>query len=194
MVEVKESSKTKCIILPGNGCAKGMIRDANWYGWAEDAIREANLFDEVILRDMPDPIRARESIWLPFVKDELLADENTVIVGHSSGAVAAMRLLESQKLLGVVLVSACWTDLGDSGEKAAGYYNRAWEWEAMKENVGSVGINQFHSDDDPFIPLAEAQHVAENTQSNYQEMQGRSHFFDAPFPELLDVLRKQLKE
>jgi predicted alpha/beta hydrolase family esterase len=134
-------SKTKCIILPGNGCSKGTIRQSNWYGWAEDAIREAGLFDEVILRDMPDPIKARENIWLPFIKDELHADENTVVIGHSSGAEAAMRLLESQPLLGIVLVSACWTDLGDAGERAAGYYARPWDWDAMKKNVGAFGIN-----------------------------------------------------
>ena len=92
---VESSSKSKCIILPGNGCPTGSIRTSNWYGWAEDAIRETQLFDEVILRDMPDPIGAQESIWIPFIKDELKADENTVVIGHSSGAEAAMRLLEN---------------------------------------------------------------------------------------------------
>ena len=34
---------------------------------------------------------ARASIWLPFMQNELKCDEETVIVGHSSGAEAAMR-------------------------------------------------------------------------------------------------------
>lgn len=34
---------------------------------------------------------ARESIWLPFMEKELRCDEGTVIIGHSSGAAAAMR-------------------------------------------------------------------------------------------------------
>ena len=125
--------------MPGNGCS-GNVRDANWYGWAEDEIRKMGIFDEVILRNMPDPVGAKESIWLPFVKDELGADKNTVIIGHSSGAVAAMRLLETTPLRGVVLVAACHTDLGDAGERAAGYYSRPWEWESMKKNVGDFGI------------------------------------------------------
>ena len=33
----------------------------------------------------------RRSIWLPYMKDELKVDENTIIIGHSSGAVAAIR-------------------------------------------------------------------------------------------------------
>ena len=193
-----EETKTKCIILPGNGVPKGGIRDANWYGWAEKKIKDLNLFNEVILRDMPDPIAAKSSIWLPFITDELGADENTLIIGHSSGAVAAMRLLETTKLKGIILVAACHTDLGDAGEAAAGYYphndgSNAWQWDKMKENIGSWGITQFHSKDDCFIPPEEARHVAEHSGSKYHEFDGRSHFFDAPFPELIKECKSLFK-
>ena len=161
MVE-KVAAKTKCIIVPGNGCSPGTVRKSNWYGWAEKTIKKTKIFDQVILRDMPDPFMAHESIWIPFLKNELGADENTVIVGHSSGAEAAMRLLEEIKLRGIVLVSACHTDLGDAGEREAGWYARPWQWEKMKANAGSFGIHQFHSNDDPFIPVSESRHVAKN--------------------------------
>ena len=36
-------------------------------------------------------VLAREEIWIPFMKEHLNCNENTVIVGHSSGAEAAMR-------------------------------------------------------------------------------------------------------
>ena len=49
-------------------------------------------------------------------------------------------------------------------------------------------IAQFHAPDDPFIPLAEARHVAENLGSALTELPGRSHFFE-PFDELLAELR-----
>ena len=56
--------------------------------------------DPVPARNMPDPVGARESIWLPFMRDELGCGEDTVIVGHSSGAAAAMRFAESQRVAG----------------------------------------------------------------------------------------------
>mmetsp|Transcript_26737 Transcript_26737/g.91105 ORF Transcript_26737/g.91105 Transcript_26737/m.91105 type:complete len:204 (-) Transcript_26737:319-930(-) len=176
-----DALKPRVIIVPGNGCT-GDVADANWYGWLAAELRREDCLGEVVLRGMPDPVAARESIWVPFLRDELGADERTIVVGHSSGAEAAMRLAETTRVLSLCLVSACWTDLGDAGERAAGYYARPWDWAAIRRNAGS--IHQWHGDDDPFIPLAEARHVAENLDSAYAELPGRSHFFSPPFPEL----------
>jgi len=39
--------------------------------------------EEVVLRDMPDPVTARESAWLPFMRDELHCDDgDTLIIGE----------------------------------------------------------------------------------------------------------------
>ena len=74
----------KVIIVSGNGCNRP-IRSCNWYGWMEDQLKESNLFDQVILENMPDPIEAKESIWVPHIVNKFGADENTIIIGHSSG-------------------------------------------------------------------------------------------------------------
>ena len=134
---------------------------------------------------MPDAFEAKESFWLPFIRSSLKVDENTVYIGHSSGAVAGMRLLEDSKLLGAVLISACHTDLGDAGERKAGYYNRPWKWTQITSNA--EWILQYHSDDDPFIPRAEADHVAWSLQSDYTCFSDRSHFFSPSDVE--DVIR-----
>ncbi len=114
MAEEKSKIK-KVIIVPGNGCTD--TEDANWYSWMRDSLRkfvnEKNLEIEIVLpKCMPDPHVAKEKIWVPYLQNQLKADESTVVVGHSSGAEAAMRLAEKQKLAGIVLVSACYTDLG----------------------------------------------------------------------------------
>jgi len=180
----------RCVIVPGNGCTP--IARSNWYAQAAAALRRSGLFSEVVCRDMPDPYVARESVWLPFLVDKCGADADTVLIGHSSGAEATMRLLETSRLRGAVLVSACWTDLGEPNETAAGYYSRPWEWAAIKANAGFIA--QFHSLDDPFIPPAEAQHVAENLQSEYIEHESSSHFFDwgSLEADLMQVLTENL--
>ena len=107
----------RVVIVPGNGCTP--VRASNWYGWLAQELRKRG-FHDVILRDMPDPIKARRSKWLPFL--HTIVDDDTILVGHSSGAQAGLRLCEERRLRGLVLVSACVTDLGDEGERLSGYY------------------------------------------------------------------------
>ena len=178
----------KAIIVPGNG--DGDVRSSNWYAWLEAKLKASGRFSDVILRDMPDPNAARRSVWLPFLLS-LGADEGTVLIGHSSGAEAALRLLEDHRLRGAVLVSSCHTDLGDAGERASGYYPPSggdWQWEKIRANAGPDGgnIRILHSDDDPFIPLAEAQHVASSLRVGLHVASGKSHFF-SPYDPISDA-------
>lgn len=127
---------------------------------------------------------------MDFLHTNIGLDETTVVVGHSSGAACAMRLLEQEQLLlGCVLVAACYTDLGDESERRSGYFNRPWDWEKMKN--GAKQIILFHSEDDHLIPVQEARHIAlklaGNNNFDYHEMDGKSHFF-SPWQEILDVM------
>ena len=189
------------IVLPGNGCTN--IMRSNWYGWFAQELMKRNI--EVVIKDMPDPLVARENIWIPFIHDTLKVDESTVVIGHSSGACCAMRLLENTRLFGAILVSAAHTDVGDENERASGYFNRPWDFSAMRKNIHPDGFfHQFHSDDDHLIPVEEARFISvelskvdENFDGSladytYEELQNRSHFFD-PFSELLRVIDKQIQ-
>ena len=72
------------------GCTP--IEQCNWYSWLKKGLEKDGL--QVSMQDMPDPYEAKQTIWLPFMRDVLQADENSIIVGHSSGAEAAMRYCE----------------------------------------------------------------------------------------------------
>ena len=72
------------------GCTP--ITQCNWYSWLKRNLEKAGVC--VAMEDMPDPYEAKQSIWLPFMRDVLKADESSIIVGHSSGAEAAMRYAE----------------------------------------------------------------------------------------------------
>uniref|UniRef100_A0AAZ3QYK3 Hydrolase RBBP9 n=1 Tax=Oncorhynchus tshawytscha TaxID=74940 RepID=A0AAZ3QYK3_ONCTS len=174
---------TKAIIVPGNGA--GDVERSNWYGWAK---KQINKIPDVtcLLSNMPDP--ARESIWLPFIQEELQCDEETVIIGHSSGAAAAMRYAETHNVFGLILVGAYTSDLGDENERESGYFSRPWEWEQMRRNVGH--IVQFGSTDDPFLPWEEQQAVAEGLGAVLHKYTDRGHFQNTQFPELIDAMRK----
>jgi len=56
------------------------------------------------------------SIWIPHLRNTLKADEDTILIGHSSGASAAMRFAELYPIKGMVLISTALTDMGDEQE------------------------------------------------------------------------------
>merc|ERR1712150_191064 len=173
----------KVVIVPGNG--GGDIFHANWYGWL---YKKLNKLDGVScqLQNMPDPIEAKESIWIPFMRDTLGVDEQTIIVGHSSGACAAVRYAEQYKVAGIILVSAYHSHLGDKLEEASGYFSRPWNWDKAKSN--SSFICQFGSTDDPFLPWEEQSAVAENLEANLQKYTDKGHFMSSSFPDLLKIV------
>jgi pimeloyl-ACP methyl ester carboxylesterase len=177
-------SSPKVILIHGNG---GSTADDIWLPWLERELGRLGLV--VINRTFPDNVKARAAFWLPFM-DELGADEHTILIGHSSGAVAAMRYAETHRLAGSVLVGVCHTDLGDSSEAASGYYRDPWQWQRIRENQPWIGV--FGSTDDPCIPVAEARYVAAQLKCSYFEFTDRGHFMDVEVPEILQFVRRQL--
>ena len=175
----------KAILIHGNG---GCTAADGWLPFVERDLRALGL--EVVNRTFPDNVRASAGVWLPFL-ETLGADANTVLVGHSSGAVAALRYAETHRLLGSVLVGVCHTDLGDAGERASGYYREPWRWDDIRRHQDWIGI--FQSSDDPHIPVAEARFIAAQLRCSYFEHDDRGHFVDrGPFPELVEFVRRKL--
>ncbi len=178
--------KTKVIFIPGNG---GGSTESEWLPWLRHELEALGI--EVISPGLyPDPVLARAEFWLPFI-ESLGTDEHTILLGWSSGAVAAMRYAETHKILGSVLVAVCHTDLGDENEKASGYFNTPWSWEVIRSN--QKWIVQFSSLDDPFIPIEEARYVHEKLDSDYYEIPDGGHFYPmSEFPKLLEAIKKHV--
>src|SRR5882672_10708870 len=101
----------KVILIHGNGDSSGQD---NWFPWLKAELEKLGV--QCVSPDFPNPKEAKADEWLPFLQNELHADENTIIVGHSSGAVAAMRFAENHKICGSVLVGTYYTDLGYDDE------------------------------------------------------------------------------
>ena len=139
-----------------------VVRRGIWYPWLERECLALGV--PVINQTFPDNVKARARFWLPFL-EELGADENTVLIGHSSGAVAAMRYAETHRLRGSILVSVCYTDLGDAGEAASGYYTAPWRWDLIRDHQQWIGV--YHSTDDPHIPVSEPRYVAAQLKCSY---------------------------
>ena len=129
-----------------------------------------------VFQTLPDPINARAQYWLPYLKDHIAVTERDVLVGWSSGATAAMRFAERNRILGSLLISPHYTDLGSKFERQSGYFDDPWNWNQIRSNqVKSAivyGLDDPYIDQDEFcfirtqlgahdIPVPEGRHFAE---------------------------------
>ena len=178
------------IFIPGNGGGK---TTDNWFPWLQKELEKLEV--NVISAEFPDPELSRKKYWLPFLK-ELGADENTILVGYSSRALAAMRYTEDSQVLGSILIGACHTDLGDEDEKKSGYYDNPWNWKAIKSNNQWIAL--FASTDDPYIPIDEPRFINKNLKPDYFEYNDRGHFMsfnnlkNFKFPEILKYIKEKV--
>ncbi|KAF8928219.1 retinoblastoma-binding protein 9 [Dissophora ornata] len=188
---------SRIILIPGNG--NDNVETSMWYPSVVNTLADAKdrrtgqlLFPGGgVLRTFPDPYDAHEEIWIKFMEDDMEIGEEDVVIGHSSGAAAIMRYIETRKVRGVVLVSAYSTDLGDASERESGYFNRPWNWDAISANAS--WITQFSSPSDKLVPIDEQRFVASKIAGvNHIELPGRGHFIrDREFPELVaNVIHK----
>ncbi|KAG0272555.1 putative hydrolase rbbp9 [Linnemannia exigua] len=182
---------SRIILIPGNG--NDHVEDSMWYPSVIRALTDAKdpktghaLFPGGnFLETFPDPYDAHEEIWIGFMEDKIEIGEQDVVIGHSSGAAAILRYVETRKVKGVVLVSAYHSDLDDPSERESGYFNRPWNWDAISRNV--EWITQFSSPSDHLVPIDEQRDVASKIAGvDYIELPNRGHFIrDRFFPELV---------
>lgn len=158
-----------------------------WTPWLKQELENLGL--ETVFETFPDPFKARSVYWLPNLKDVLEAGEHDVLIGWSSGAVAAMRYAEANKIKGSILIGPCYTDLGDALEKESGYYDTPWNWAAIKNNQEKIAL--FYGDDDPYIPQNEFEFIAEKLNPEVFKIAGGEHFIKRQeFPELVEYIKK----
>lgn len=173
------------MIIPGNANAD---MSQFWYPYVKKELEKIGI--KVIAKNMPDPDLARKEYWLPFIEEQTGGAQQTILIGHSSGAVAILRYMESHKIEGAVIVGVCYTDLGDEKEKISGYYEDPWRWEKIKQNA--KWIIQFASADDPYIPTEEARYVRDRLNTEYYEYADRGHFMENEFSEFVEAIKRKL--
>lgn len=134
---------------------------ADWYPWLAEQLESKGF--SVVVPEMPDTENPVIEKWVGKLKQ--LAknpDKETYFIGHSIGCQTILRYLESanQKVGGVVLV-APWTHLigieddKESKEIAAPWINKPIKWNKVKEHCNNFIC--IFSDNDPYVPLSEAE-------------------------------------
>lgn len=143
----------------------------NWYPWLESELKKMGYtthFPDIaeFRQDAPD----LETI-LNEIKVMNCIDEETIIIGHSLGAVTAMRIAETQIVRQLILVSA-W-DFDVLFEAQASFWQTKINHDGIKNNVGKRTI--IHSDNDPYTTRFHAEAMAKRLEAKCIIIPGGGH-------------------
>lgn len=165
---------------------------SNWFKWLEGELTEVGY--DVWLPELPNWGAPNNTMMLKMVSEKnFMFNEDTILIGHSSGAVALLQLLPKIRIAvkATFLVSAFKDDLGRPNLK--GLFDRQFDFKAIKQNGGK--ITMYQSDDDPYVPVDHANFLAEQLKANLLMMHGKGHFNteNSPdfkeFPALLGAIK-----
>ena len=166
----------KAILLHGTDGSS----QSSWLQWLRAQLEEGGM--TVWVPDLPNADYPSLQEWAEYVfeKSPFEIDDNTLIVGHSAGAVAALiiaQLLKSR--VGQVISVASFKDLSYLHEKLNWHANDRFfdvefDFEKIKDNCDDIVF--IHSDDDPYCPLDQAEFLAAETDGRLIIIPDSGHF------------------
>jgi predicted alpha/beta hydrolase family esterase len=167
--------------------------DTNWFAWLKDELEQKGL--EVWLPQLPHAEKPSLREEADFVHQNcpFTLDEGTLIVGHSSGAILALILAqENGNQIGQVVCVSVFHDNSLKWEANDRLFDVSFDWDVIIDNTKKLLF--VHSDNDPYVPLDQAQYVADNCHADLKVIPGQGHFnlekspdYKA-FPELLKII------
>jgi len=172
----------------------------NWFPWLKNELEKigCNVWvPDLPKADWPNMKRYNKHI---FDNKNWKFNVDTVIVGHSSGAVALLGLLQKLPLknkvdtcilVGVFRSTLDWENLKD-------LFNIKLDFKKIKKMARRFVF--VHSNDDPFCPLDDARYLSEKLGGELVILKGQKHFSMGPnlggskykkFPLILEILEEK---
>lgn len=184
----------KAVILHGTGGG----HTENWFPWLKAELEKIGY--EVWVPDLPHAEQPSMERYTKFLLDQQWDFTDNLIIGHSSGAVAILGLLEAlpanTHVNTAVLVGSFTERLAQdpSWGMLQELFDKPFDFAAIKRKARHFIF--VHSDDDPYCPVEQAQELHERLGGEFILMHDSGHFSAkldprfVQFPELLDILKK----
>lgn len=178
------------LILHGTG----NNHTGNWFPWLKKELEKKGY--KVWVPDLPNSELANVKRYNKFIfkNKNFVFNKDTLIIGHSSGAVAILGLLQkfpdNLKVKKSILVASFMNDFGDPD--FSGLFEEPFDFNKIKTK--SEKIIFVHSDDDPYCPLSHAEYLSQKLDANLVIIKNQGHFNleKGPefkeFPAILDLI------
>lgn len=172
---------------------------SHWYQWLKTELEKADY--STWAPDLPQANNPNLTRYIEFIfaNKDFQFNEETIIVGHSSGAVAILGLLqalpENISVHSVYLVGSFNQDLHVQGVHHEELFLIPFDFEKIKKR--SKKFIFVHSDDDPYCPLEQAKDLAVKTDGELIILKGQKHFSISTageaykqFPKLREIIQQ----
>lgn len=180
------------LILHGTGNSP----EDNWFQWLKKELETKGYEVWVPLlpqNDTPNIKRYNEMI---FANKGFTFNEDTILIGHSSGAVEILGLLQNLPsditVKAVYMVGVFKDSLGEKDYE--GLFEVPFDFERIKARVEHIVY--IHSENDPYCPLAHAEYLREQTGGDLIIIPEQKHFSISTmgekykkFPSLLEEIK-----
>lgn len=174
--------------------------EENWFDWLRQALAVMNI--DCCVPTLPTPEQQNLENWLAVFQQSCGHEihSNTIIVGHSLGAVFVLRWLEqyAYKVRATILVGAF---IGEVGIKQFDEINKSFflmpfQWKKIKARA-EIFVS-YGGDNDTYIPLSQFHFIADQLAAKKIVIFHGGHLNAAAgyttFPELLLQLKALIEE
>lgn len=171
--------------------------EADWYPWLKKQLEDKG-FEASVLK-MPNPEAPVIEEWAGCLKSNVgEVDENTILIGHSVGCQTILRYLEqadNKVKVGKVILVAPWLNLvnlsgPEEEEIAKPWLEMSIDFQKVKDR--SDEIIAWFSDDDPWVPISDAELFEHSLGAKTYIEKNKGHFTEedkvTELPELLKEL------
>jgi uncharacterized protein len=172
----------------------------NWFLWLKTELEKLGY--EVWVPDLPGADSPNPDVYNQFLLSQNWDFQDNLIIGHSSGAVEILHLLqalpENVSINTAVLLGAFTHKLAESPswQMLRGLFDVPFDFAKIKQRAKQFIF--IHSDDDPYCPIEQAEELHAQIGGEFIRMHGQGHFtqkldpkFDK-FPELLEIIKQKV--
>jgi predicted alpha/beta hydrolase family esterase len=162
--------------------------NTNFWPWLKRELIDRRF--EVIAPELPNPEEPDRDLWTKTLLEAVgTLDENDIIVGHSLGGAAALRLLESAEARttphACVLISTPWMIKDD---KFRGFFLTELDHDVLMWRASKYVV--IHAKDDQVIPVNHAERYAQVFHADLITPETGGHFDGPEYPVILETILK----
>lgn len=148
----------------------------NWFPWLKAQLESQGY--EVWCPDLPEADEPSIEKYNKFIlaNQDFKVDKDTILIGHSSGSVAILGLLDALpanvRVAGCYLIGSFINDLG--WESLKQLFVKPFDFKKIKTQSRLWYF--IHSDDDPYCPLEQAEYLHDQMGGDLIVIPGQKHF------------------